>query len=165
MKKILLLSLLSFSLISLSGCGKDTSADYNEKLVNLVERCTTAEDLMRDAIDQESYTTAKTLHTTAVETCKDAQINTAELAGFDDDTSLRDASDNYLQTEIAYLGKLEAIFDYEDIEEFTPTQETSYLTLESELSNLADATANAYAELIATQKTFATAHGYQLETL
>ncbi|MDR2541266.1 MAG: hypothetical protein LBD11_05930 [Candidatus Peribacteria bacterium] len=165
MKKILIVSLFTLSLFSLSGCGKDTSADYNEKLVNLVEKCTTAEDLMRDAIDQESYTTAQTLHATATETCKDAQADTAKLEGFDNDTSLRDTSNNYLQTEVAYLEKLEAIFAYQDLAEFTPAQETSYLTLESELSSLADATTNAYTELTAVQKTFADAHGYQLETL
>ncbi|GHV24652.1 hypothetical protein FACS1894176_01440 [Bacteroidia bacterium] len=165
MKKILIVSLFTLSLLSLYGCGKDTSADYNENLVNLVERCTTAEDLMRDAIDQESYTTAQTLHTTAIETCKDAQADTTKLKGFDNDTSLRDASDNYLQTEVAYLEKLETIFTYRDLAEFTPAQETSFLTLESELATLADTTANAYTELTAVQKTFAQAHGYQLETL
>jgi hypothetical protein len=163
MKKVFLLPLLLSSVL-LIGCGKESITTHNETLVDLVSRCTTAQDLMREALDQENYTTAKTLHTTAIDTCKASQTDTAKLAGYDNDTTLRDATDNYLQTEIAYLEKLTEIFTYQQIEEFTPTQETAYLTLENELSALADTTKGTYTELIETQKTFADTHGYQLTT-
>ncbi|MDR0608320.1 MAG: hypothetical protein LBG52_08550 [Candidatus Peribacteria bacterium] len=79
MKKVLVFPLL-LSCLLLIGCGKESITTYNETLVNIVSKCTTAQDLMREALDKENYTTAKTLHLTAIDTCKDAQTDTAKLA-------------------------------------------------------------------------------------
>jgi uncharacterized damage-inducible protein DinB len=163
MKKLFIVAPALAVLFTLAGCGGVDVVDYNDKLVDLADKCFTAEGLMRDAMDQENYGSAKTLYDTTVETCQASQADTAAMEPYDDDASLRDAVDALLQAELAYLGKFGETLPYREYDEFTDEQETAYNALEAELETIEEAINAASESLGDIQEAFAAKHGYELE--
>jgi hypothetical protein len=163
MKKFFILPLLASMTALLTGCGSVDVVDYNNDLVALTEKCFTAESLMRNALDQEDYTSAKTLYTTALETCASTQKAIAALEAFDNDSSLKDAATALLQAENDYLIKFGETLSYREYETLTPEQETAYATLQDELAVIEEAISIADTNLITVQEVFAAKHGYELE--
>jgi hypothetical protein len=150
----------------LAGCGGSASViDYNDTLVDLSESCFTAENLMRDALEAENYGTAKNLLQGSVDMCTQSLTDTQAMEAYEEDASLRDAVALLLQNEIAYLQKLSETTIYRDIPEadWTEDLESQYTTLQTELGELEVAAMDASDALLATQESFATAHGYELE--
>jgi hypothetical protein len=137
--------------------------NYNDKIVDLANKCLTAENLMWSAIEEENYGSAKTLYTTSVDTCTSAQADIVALDAYEGDSSLRDAADALLQAEIAYLQKFGDVLTYREYEELTPEQETTYTAIQNELSTIEAEVTVANTNFATVQENFATTYGYELE--
>ena len=84
-----------------------TVVEYNDKLVDITEDCFVAQELIRDAINSDTYNpnTAELLYKTAVNICNDSKKSATKIKPHNDDSSLKDAVVALLETEIAYLEK------------------------------------------------------------
>ncbi|MDR2415363.1 MAG: hypothetical protein LBD75_01820 [Candidatus Peribacteria bacterium] len=163
MKKTFLFSLLIAATTIVAGCGGVDVVNYNDKIVDLANKCLTAENLMWSAIEEENYDSAKTLYTTSLETCASVQANIAALDSYKEDGSLRDAADALLQAEIAYLQKFGDVLTYREYDELTPEQEAAYTAIQDELSTIEAEVTVANTNFVTIQETFSTTHGYELE--
>jgi hypothetical protein len=163
MKKPFLFSLLVAATTIVAGCGGVEVVDYNDKIVDLANKCLTAENLMWSAIEEENYGSAKTLYATSLETCTAAQADLGALDVYEEDGSLRDAADALLQAEIAYLQKFGDVLTYREYDELTSEQEAAYTAIQNELSVIEAEITAASTNFSTVQDTFAATYGYELE--
>jgi hypothetical protein len=162
MKKLLLLSFLVATTTIIAGCGEKV-VKYNDKIVNLANKCLTAENLMWSAIEEENYDSVETLYTTSLETCTSAGVDMVALDAYEGDSSLRDAASALLQAETSYLKKFGEVLTYREYDELTPEQEAAYTTIQNELSAIEQEVSTASTNFSTVQGTFSSTYGYELE--
>ncbi|MDR0651373.1 MAG: hypothetical protein LBG59_08500 [Candidatus Peribacteria bacterium] len=160
MKKLFVMLLIATTVVA--GCGVEV-INYNDKVVDLANKCLTAENLMWSAIEEENYGSAQTLYTTSLETCLSAQADIVALDGYEGDESLRDAASELLQAEITYLERFGEVLTYREYEELTPEQEAAYTAIQDELSTIEAEVTSASTNFATVQETFAVTYGYELE--
>ena len=162
-KGLFLLSLFSFLVIS--GCGWSDAQQYNDAIVNIVKKCTDANNDSYFNYNQAEATVDEILllMQTNVEICKSSINEIEKLWSFKKDSSLKDATIKFLSENIDYLELIMSTSQYRNQSTITDEDRMAYVSVLNELTQKQENLRIALDDLPKVQKTFASKYNVKLD--
>lgn len=140
----------------------DAVIDYNDTLVDIASQCIISENNIPTDYENGLENIQAAVDNTLTE-CQNSIDKINALGDWEGDASLREWIVKILELDIAYFSKFSELLPYLASNELPEEDADKYNTLVDEINALDEEMEAANNELILTQETFASNHGYELQ--